>query len=76
MFPPAVTVSGLSVLYLKVKEGTFNVIASSWRPPESVKIKLDLDVKTKNPSILMVLQCEHVLSYLIHQISQNSLKSF
>ena len=36
VFAPTWTVSGLSVLYLRVMQGTFRMQASSWTPPESV----------------------------------------
>ena len=35
---PTSTVSGLSVFSLMVTQGTFNMQASSWTPPESVSI--------------------------------------
>ncbi len=68
MFPPVVTVSGLSVLYLKVNAGILRVIASSWSSQESVKISVDLRLIIKNLGIQWVLQCEHGLNCSIHQI--------
>jgi len=37
VFAPTYTVSGLSVLYLRVMQGTLRMQASSWTPPESVQ---------------------------------------
>ena len=47
MFPPAVTVSGRSVLYLKVSAGTSRVMASSCKPPESVRIIVDFEMRSR-----------------------------
>lgn len=60
MFPPAVTVSGLLVLYLKVSAGIFNVIASSCNPQGSVKINEDFEVKNRKsryPYGLIIWAC-------------------
>ncbi len=42
LFVPRVIVMGLSVLGLKVKQGTFRKVVSSCNPPESVRTNLAL----------------------------------
>ena len=67
MFPPAFTVSGLSVLYLKVIHGTLSVIASSCNPPESVITNFDFEIsnrKSKYPMGLMSLIWDALSSLL------------
>lgn len=48
MFASTVTVSGRSVLSLRVMQGTFRMQVSSWTPPESVKTSFALLSNTKN----------------------------
>ncbi len=45
LFVPRVIVMGLSVLGLKVRQGTFRKVVSSCNPPESVRTNLALSAR-------------------------------